>query len=169
VSQLFSQLGINGGLLLSQAVNFSLVLIVLYAVLYKPLLGILRSRRERIEEGLMKAKEADERLKEVDQIGKKKIKEAEDSAVGILKDVERKAKELEEKMIADAKRKEAVELKNAAAALRVQEDASRRAMEKEASAFVRAALAKTVELSPAAIDDALIAKAVRETAQKKEQ
>ena len=52
MSQLFSQLGINGGLLLSQAVNFSLVLIVLYAVLYKPLLGILRSRRERIEEGL---------------------------------------------------------------------------------------------------------------------
>ena len=169
MSQLFSQLGINGGLLLSQAVNFLLVLIVLYAVLYKTLLGILRSRRERIEEGLMKAKEADERLKEVDQIGKKRIKEAEDSAVGILKDVERKAKELEERLIGDAKRKEAVELKNAAAALRVQEDASRRAMEKEAAAFVRSALARTVELSPAAIDDALIEKAVRETSRRKEQ
>lgn len=163
VSQLFSQLGINWGLLISQAVNFSLVAIILYLVLYKPLFALLHKRRDRIAEGLLKAKEADERLKDVDQIGKKKIKEAEHTALQILKDVEQESKELEERLLADAKRKEAVELKNAASALRVQEDASRRALEQEAVAFVRSAIAKTVDLAPSVIDDALIAKAVRET------
>ena len=48
-------------------------------------------------------------------------------------------------------------------------DQTNGAMEKEAAAFVRSALARTVELSPAAIDDALIEKAVRETSRRKEQ
>jgi hypothetical protein len=47
--------------------------------------------------------------------------------------------------------------------LRAQEEASRRTVEQEAAAFIRAAIVKTVELSPDAIDDALIAKAVKET------
>jgi hypothetical protein len=38
-------------------------------------------------------------------------------------------------------------------------------MEVEAAAFVRRAIAKTVELSPDKIDDALIAKAVKEAKQ----
>jgi hypothetical protein len=45
--------------------------------------------------------------------------------------------------------------------LRGKEEESRRLMEKEAAQLVRAALTKTVELSPDKIDDALIAKAVQ--------
>ena len=163
MSQLFSQLGVDWHLLLSQAVNFLLLLIILRLVAYKPLLELLRKRRERIEEGLGKAEEADKRLEEIDQIGKKKIKEAEGAALQILKKTEGDAKELESKLIAEAKRKEVVELKNGEAALRAQKEASRRVIEQEAAAFVRAAIIKTVELSPGAIDDALIAKAVKET------
>ena len=165
MSQLFSQLGIDWHLLLSQAINFLLLLVILRLVVYKPLLNLLRKRREKIEEGLMKAEEADKRLQEVDQIGEEKIKEAEDSALRIIKKTESDAKELEAKLIAEAKKKEAIELANAAAALRAQEEAARRAMDKEAAALVRAALVKTVELSPNAIDDALIARAVEEAKQ----
>ena len=113
----------------------------------------------------MKAEEADKRLQEVDQIGKEKIKEAENSALQIIKKTEGDAKELEIKLVAEAKKKEAVELRNAASALRAQEEASRRAMDKEAAALVNAALVRTVELSPSAIDDALIARAVKEAKQ----
>ena len=162
MSQLFSQLGIDWHLLLSQAVNFLLLLIILRILVYGPLLKLLRKRKERIEEGLVKADEADKRLLEVEEIGKGKVKDAERTALQILKKTELDAKELEEKLIAEAKRKEAMELKNAAAALRVQEEASRRAMEKEAAALVRAALVRTVEISPDAIDEALVAKAVKE-------
>lgn len=165
MSQLFSQLGIDWHLLLSQAVNFLLLLVILRFVVYKPLLNLLHKRRERIEEGLTKADEADKRLGEVDRIGKEKIREAENAALQILKKTETDAKDLEAKLIAEAKRKEEAELKSAGFALRAQEEASRKAVEQEAAAFVRTAIAKTVELAPDAIDETLIAKAVREARQ----
>ena len=162
MSQLFSQLGIDWHLLLSQAVNFLLLLILLRIFAYKPLLKLLKKRREKIEEGIAKADEADRRLLEVDEIGKGKIKEAENASIQILKKTEQDAKALEEKLVAEAKKKEASELKNAAAALRVQEETSRRAMEKEATALIKSAIVKTVELSPDAIDEALVARAAKE-------
>jgi F-type H+-transporting ATPase subunit b len=160
MSQLISQLGIDWRLLLSQAVNFFLVLIVLRIFVYKPLLKLLHDRRERIEGGIMKAEEADRRLLEVEEIGKGKIKAAENSALNILKKTEIDAKDLESKMLAEAKRKEAAELANIQVLLRAKEEESRRAAEKEAAMLVRRAIVRTVELAPEKIDDALIAKAV---------
>jgi F-type H+-transporting ATPase subunit b len=162
MSQLISQLGIDWRLLLSQAVNFFLVLIVLRAFVYKPLLQMLRERRDRIQEGVTKAEEADRRLLAVDEMNRGKIKETEMQAIGILKRTETDAKTLEAKLMAEVKRKEAAELANGQVLLRAQEEASRRATEKEAVALVRQAIAKTVELSPEKIDDALIAKAIAE-------
>lgn len=162
MQQLVSQLGINWELLLSQAVNFALLLIVLRFFVYKPVLKLLRDRREKIEGGLMKAEEAERRLHEVDAIGKEKIKEAEHEAINILKRTESEAKTLEEKLLAAAKVREEESVKNAAVRLRSQEEESRRALDKEAAALVRAAIVRTVELSPKDIDDALIAKAVGE-------
>jgi F-type H+-transporting ATPase subunit b len=162
MSQLISQLGINWELLLSQAVNFFLVLIVLRIFVYKPLLKLLHDRQHRIEEGLVKADEADRRLLEVDEMNRGKIKETEMQAIGILKRTETDAKTLEAKLMVEMKRKEAAELANAQVLLRAQEEASRRAMEKEAVSLVRQAIARTVELSPEKIDDALIAKAIAE-------
>lgn len=162
MSQLFSQLGIDWRLLLSQAVNFLILLVILRLVAYKPILKVLHDRRAKIEEGLMKAKEADTRLHEIEEIGKEKIHEAEAQSLNILKKTEANARVLEEKLLAEAKRKEAEEIENAEATRRAEEEASRRAIEKEATALVRAAIIKTVELSPGAIDDALIARAVQE-------
>jgi F-type H+-transporting ATPase subunit b len=159
--QLFSQLGIDWHLLISQAANFLILLIILRLVAYKPLLKILHKRRETIEEGLIKAKEADVRLRDIEEIGKGKIKEAETQSLRILKKTESDAKVLEAKLFAEAKRKEAEELKNTEALLRAEEVASRRAMEKEAATLVKAAIIKTVELSPESIDDALITKAIK--------
>jgi F-type H+-transporting ATPase subunit b len=162
MSQLFSQLGIDWPLLLSQAVNFLILLVILRLVAYKPLLKLLHDRRAKIEEGLIKAKEADTRLQEIEEVGKGKIREAETQSLNILKKTESDARVLEERLLAEIKRKEAEESRNAEAARRAEEDASRRAMEKEAVALVRAAIVKTVEFSPDTIDDALIARAVQE-------
>ena len=163
MQQLVSQLGINWSLLLSQAVNFALLLIVLRIFVYKPVLKLLHDRREKIEGGLAKAKEAEQRLHEVDVIGAGKIKEAEHEAVNILKRTEVDAKTMEEKLLAAAKRREEEAMKSTATRLRAQEEESRQALEKEAAALVRLAITKTVELSPEKIDDALITKAVNES------
>jgi len=162
---LFSQLGINWQLLLSQAVNFALLLIALRVFAYKPLMKLLHDRRTRIEEGLTKADEADRRLLEADQLKKDKIHEGEAQALGILKKTEGDAKELEAKLLAEARRREAEELAATETMLRAKEEESRRGMEQAASAMVRMAIAKTVELSPEHIDDALIARAVKEVAE----
>jgi F-type H+-transporting ATPase subunit b len=162
MQQLISQLGIDWHLLISQAVNFALLLAALWVFAYKPLLKILHDRRARIEEGLTKADEADRRLHEVDEIGKKKIKAAEAEAIAIMQKRERELKEVEARMLADAQAKEDEALKSGAARLRAQEEESRRAAEREAGIFIRKAIEKTVELSPKQIDDALIARAVKE-------
>ena len=162
MQQLFDQLGIDWHLLLSQAVNFFLLLLVLRIFVYKPLLKLLHDRRARIEEGLAKAEEADRRLAEVEEIGKGKIREAEAQAVGILKKTETDVKEVEARMLAEARRKEAEAMRNMGERLRAKEAEAEKIMDKEAAALVRRAIAKTVEMSPEKIDDALIAKAVEE-------
>lgn len=162
MEQLLSQLGIDWKLLLSQAVNFFLLLIVLRIFVYKPLLQLLHDRRKRIEEGIEKAKEADIRLMEAEEMKRAKIKEGETTAMGILRKTETDAKELEARMLAEAKKKEATALANTQVMLRAREEESRREAEHEAAALVRHAIARTVELSPEKIDDALIAKAVQE-------
>ena len=80
-----SQFGLDWKLFLSQLVNFTLILIVLSIFVYKPVIKIIKDRNARIKEGLDKAEEADIRLKEVDEIGKKKIKEAENTSINIIK------------------------------------------------------------------------------------
>lgn len=162
MSQLLGQLGIDWRLLLSQAVNFFLLLLILRIFVYKPLMKLLHDRRARIEEGLTKADEADRRLSEVEEIGKGKIKRAETEALGILKRTESEARELEAKLLAEIKRKEAEELASVESALRAKEEASRREVEKEAAALVRRAIVRTVELAPEQVDDALVARAVKE-------
>lgn len=162
MGELVGQLGINWEFLISQLVNFALLLILLRIFVYKPVLKLLRDRREKIEGGLLKAEEADRRLHEVEVLGKEKIKEAETHALGIMKKTETDAKELEAKLLAAAKQHEQEAMKSAEVRLRAQEEESRRATEREAAQFVRAAIEKTVELSPSAIDDALIARAVQE-------
>lgn len=164
MQQLLDNLGINWALLLSQAFNFLLLLLVLRIFVYKPVLKLLRDRRDKIEGGLAKAAEAERRLHEVDAIGAGKIKEAEHEAINILKRTEAEAKTVEEKLLAEAKRREEEAVRSAAARLRAQEEESRRAVEKEAAALVRSAIVRTVELAPEKIDDALIAKAVNEAA-----
>ena len=167
MSQLFRQLGIDWHLLLSQAVNFFLVFVVLRVFVYKPLLTLLHERRHKIEEGLTKADEAEKRLKEVDEINKGKIKATQDEAILMMKKKEVEVKVMEAALIAEAKKKEMEAIKNTEALLRAKEEESRRATEKEAAALVRRAIVRTVELSPEKIDDAHIAKAVAETANPK--
>ncbi len=159
---LLGQLGINWKLFLSQAFNFFILLIVLRAFVYKPLLEIIKKRNFKIKEGLEKAEEADVRLKEIDNIGKEKIKEAENKSVAIIKATEDKAKVLDQQIQARAeeKQKEINELLKKSALMQKEESESR--VYSQALELVKQIVAKTVELKPEAIDKALVEKAVSE-------
>jgi F-type H+-transporting ATPase subunit b len=160
MQELFHQLGLDWKLLLSQAVNFLLVLIILRAFVYKPILKIMKERRAKIEEGLLKAEAADHRLAEINEIAKSKIKEAEQEALGILRQTEAKAKTVEANILEEAREKESELLQNAELIARGKQKEAEQKFYKEAATIVKAAIIKTTELSPEAIDEALVERAL---------
>jgi F-type H+-transporting ATPase subunit b len=159
-NQLLFQLGIDWKLFLSQAVNFFILLGVLTFFVYKPLLKVIEERNKKIKEGLEKAEEANIRLKEVDNIGKEKIKEAEVASINIIKDTEKKAKALGEALQKKNEEKQLQLQKEIALQLKKQLEDNKKVVMAEAGELVRKTIIKTVELSPEAVDGALIKRAV---------
>ncbi len=157
---LLSQLGINWKLFLSQAVNFFILLIILRAFVYKPLLAVIKKRNEKIKEGLDKAEEANIRLKEVDVIAKGKLQDAEQESISIIKQTEARGKELEQNLKLKAEQKQQELMAQAQAAYERQQEESKSLVLSQAAEIVKKIIAKTVELKPDVIDEALIAKAV---------
>lgn len=160
MSELFHQLGIDWKLLVSQAVNFGLLIVALRYFAYKPILELLSERKKRIEEGLLKAEEADRRLSDANLLAKTKVRGAEEEAMLILKDTENKVKNLEVQLTARAHEKETVMMREAEERAKAREAEVEAVFAKEAQQMVKMALIKTVEMAPEAIDEALINKAV---------
>ncbi|MSU60439.1 MAG: hypothetical protein EXS52_00800 [Candidatus Staskawiczbacteria bacterium] len=157
---IFEQLGINWKLLLSQAVNFFILLIILRLFVYKPLLTVIRKRNEKIKEGLEKAKEASIRLAEVDVIAKEHLKKADQDSITIIKNTEERAKKLEESLVKKAEDRQKELLAQMQISNERQREDARARILQGASELVKKILIKTVELNPKDIDEALIDKAV---------
>jgi F-type H+-transporting ATPase subunit b len=162
MNELFEQLGIDWKLFLSQIFNFFVLLGVLTFFVYKPLIKTIKERNKRIKDGLDKAEEADVRLKEIDNIGKEKIKDAEQQSIEIIKATENRAKvldkEIQEK--AEKKQKEINDLLRQSA--KKQQEELNALVMKDAIELVKKVVSKTVELNPKEIDDKLIKKAASE-------
>ncbi len=159
------QFGLDVRLLISQAVNFFVVLVVLRLFVYEPVRKILRERKERIEDGLTKAEEADRRLGEVQETVKEKIHAAEEERVAMLREVEARAKEREAALLESSRQKGEVLIREAAQSIEAEREKARAEVAREAAKLVRAAIAKTVELEPEAIDQVLVEKALKQVAQ----
>ena len=69
-------LGFNLGYIISQIVNFTLLALLLYFVAYKPILGMLDQRRERIRQGLEDAESASRRAAEMEQEYERRMTDA---------------------------------------------------------------------------------------------
>jgi len=162
MSDILSQLGIDWKLFLSQLFNFALILIVLTIFVYKPVLKMIKTRNAKIKEGLDKAEEAGIRLKEVDEIGKKKIKEAEAESVKIIKTTQDHAKDLEKELARKNEEKQLKLQKELQDNYKKQEEEIKEKVLKNAVELVKKTIVKTVELNPEAIDEKLISKAVKE-------
>jgi len=159
---LLEQLGINWKLLLSQAVNFFILLLVLRFFVYKPLLAAIKKRREKIEEGLQKAKEADVRLKEVDIIAKKHLHEADQKAISIIKTTEEKAEQLKQSLQKKAEDHQKELMAQAELSYKRQQEETKNLVFAQALELVKKTIIKTVELKPEMVDEALIKKAIAE-------
>jgi len=162
MGKLLEELGINWKLLLSQAVNFLILLFVLKTFVYKPVLSIIEKRKKKIEEGLAKSEEADLRLKDVDNICKDSLKKAEKESTALVEAAQARAKAKEQEMLKKAEDHHKELMEKAQLAAQKQREESEEEVIKNASDIVKRIIAKTVDLSPAKIDEALIKKAALE-------
>jgi F-type H+-transporting ATPase subunit b len=160
MADLFSQLGIDWRLLIAQAVNFLIVLAVLYVVLYKPLIEVIRKRTMRISEGLTNADKAEASLAEADAYKDLRIREAEEVAVVMMKERDAESDALKAQKVIETQ--SYIDALTSRAKDRIKRDhgEAMQAFDAEAMDIVKAAVVKFAGLNPSAVDEQLVREAV---------
>src|SRR3989344_4731779 len=102
---IFSQLGVNWRLLLTQGVNFFVLLVILNIFVFKPLAKVMEERRKRIEFGLKGAEEVEKKLNEIEAIKTERLAKADKKALGIISSAEDEAKKRAQGIIAETHKK----------------------------------------------------------------
>lgn len=87
-------MGINGGFLIAQIINFGLIFALLGAMIWKPLINVLEERREKIAKGLEDARVAAEARENAEVESSKITAEARAEAQKILADARARAEEV---------------------------------------------------------------------------
>lgn len=93
MNELFAAFGLNWKLLLIQALNFGILLYLLWRFLYDPILKMIDERRTKIAEGVQKAEAADRRLAEADAKGKGIVASASKEAESVVASARSRADE----------------------------------------------------------------------------
>jgi F-type H+-transporting ATPase subunit b len=108
-------LGINLGYLFVQIFNFLIVLVVLRAWVYKPVVGLLQKRRETIAQGLEDARVAAEARANAEQEAETVVADAQQEANNIVREATDRAEQAAAEVKAEAE-KEAEEARQSALA-----------------------------------------------------
>jgi len=95
-------LGLNLGYLLVQILNFIVILILLRAWVYKPVLNMLENRREKIAQGLEDARVAEEARENAEAEAEEVLEEARTEANGIIRQARQRAEDAAEEIKAEA-------------------------------------------------------------------
>lgn len=95
-----------------QMINFLVLLIILRALLYKPLLKVMQDREKRINDGLANAERADQMLAESELTHQETVKAAKVESHAILESARKSAEESKLNIIQDAEAEAAKIIKN---------------------------------------------------------
>ncbi len=160
MGELFTQLGVNLPALIAQAFNFLVVLVVLTVYVYKPLAKMMEERSLKIEAGLRAADEGEKRLADIAETARLRAAQSEQEALEVMHEAKREGDAIVKNSVVLGEAKGAGIVEEAhAQALRLEAEGMAH-VEREARAFVKEVLEKTVLLDPKLVDDRLIAQAV---------
>ncbi|MDP3710585.1 MAG: F0F1 ATP synthase subunit B [bacterium] len=163
MSELIHNFGIDWRLLVTQAINFFILLFILKKFAYKPILEMLRKRRDGIEAGIRMKKEAEERLRHIAQEREKTLEETRKESLAILAKTETAAKDLRAEMLADAAQKAEGVLNEAKKIIGEEKNKMRDEFFKDAAGLVRLGIEKTLNrMTPEERDAKLIQEALVE-------
>ncbi len=102
--ELLEKLGISWSLLLAQVVNFGILLALLTFFVYRPLLALLDSRRERIARAMEEAKKIEGQAKEMEQARREQLAKIDAECGAYLENMRREAEELQDQILLKAKK-----------------------------------------------------------------
>lgn len=161
MSELLHNFGVDWKLLIAQAVNFFVLLLVLWKFAYKPILEVFRTRRESIAQGLRDAEEASQRLTQAEKIGEEKITVARTEALGIVNQAEALGRTRKEEILQEATDKGDAVLAQARQGAMEERLKAEEAFYKDAEGLLRAGMEKIlIALPPEARDRELTRRAI---------
>lgn len=143
--------GVNGKLLLAQAINFGIIAFVLAKWVFKPLFGAMDAREQEIKTGLKNAEQAKRDQERAQETAKKMEREARVEAKEILAESEKEAKAFHADQL--AKTKEEIDRLKKEAEMRTQAEqvAAMAQFRREAAELV---LVATKKVAKKALNDA---------------
>ncbi|MBD3251963.1 F0F1 ATP synthase subunit B [Candidatus Uhrbacteria bacterium] len=162
-SGLLGTFGIDWKLLLAQLINFAIIIFVLTKWVYKPLIKVMEERKQKIEQGVKHAEEADRKLFGAKEVEDQIVNEARVQAKGIV-DEARTRGEAEKQRRVDAS-KGIIEQQLVESKERIgrETDQARQAVKKDLAALV---LQATEKVSKTTLDEKqhrqLIADAIKD-------
>lgn len=148
MAELIGNFGIDAKLLAAQAVNFGVLLFILWKFAYRPILNMLRERREGIERGLAMTQDAERRMARIAELQQEKLREAEEKALAIVSRAEETAKRQSQLLIADAGKKGEQMIADAKHVIMEEKGKLREELSREARELVRDGIAAVLMKMP---------------------
>lgn len=137
MGDLFATFGVNWKLLLTQAVNFSVLLGILTYFLYRPVLKMIDDRQKKIADGVRTAEEATRRLSDAKQESEQIVGGAAREAEGLVAQARTRAEERGVEIVKTAEARAHATLKDAEARA---EEAKRAAIKESQKEIARTAM-----------------------------
>lgn len=102
MSELFSTFGIDVSLLVTQVINFGVLLVGLWWFLYRPVIRMIDERQAKIAEGVENAEKAETRLSEIEQERDDVLSDARNDATSIVQHAKERAEEQASGIVGEA-------------------------------------------------------------------
>ena len=131
MTQLFAAFGIQWSLLIAQAVNFGIVLIALWYVLYKPVLAMLERRRELVAQSVSDAAKTEALFARADSEAEARVNAADIEAAEIVALARKSAGTEKMRLLKDAEERATLVAKDAEARAAEMIDRARRESERD--------------------------------------
>ncbi len=155
-------LGLNGSQFTGQLLNFTLVLLVMWYFVYRPLVKKMDERSQKIEEGLAFAKQATARLDEAIQEKDQIVHQARTEARAVIEEATAKAEVLRQEKMNQAKAEIEKVIVEAKEQIKQERTAAFDALKGDMANLVSAALTKIVKGLDEKTQSQMIAEAIRE-------
>lgn len=141
------QLGLNVPLLIAQVINFFIVLLALRLFLYKPVLGMLDQRAQRVKEGLQAAEQSKEQAAEAEQEVAKQLDDARRQGQALIAQAQDTSTRIQEESRTQARSEADALLERARSEIQLERDQAIAELRKEFADITVSAAEKVISQS----------------------